>query len=35
MGYVFGMFAVVIAMAVGLLGVFAIFSEPRDPRKGH
>ena len=35
MGYVIGMFAVVFALAVGLLGVFAFFSEPRGPRQGH
>lgn len=35
MGYVIGMFAVVLTLAVGLLGVFAFFSEPRAPRQGH
>ena len=35
MGYVLGMFAAVFALAVGLLGVFAFFSEPRDPRRDH
>ncbi len=35
MGYVLGMFAVVLALAVGLLTVFAIFDDRKAPRQGH
>ena len=35
MGYVIGMFAVVLALAVGLLTVFAIFDDKKAPRQGH
>jgi hypothetical protein len=34
MGYVLGMFAV-LALAVGLLTVFAIFDDKKAPRQGH
>jgi len=35
MGYVLGMFAVVLALAVGLLTIFAIFDDRKTPRQGH